>query len=288
MFQGSMVALVTPFKKGKIDKVTLRKLVDFQLKNGTDVLVPCGTTGESATMSHDEQKLVLSFVKEYVGDKVPVICGTGSNNTTEAIELTKHAKRIKAAGVLSVVPYYNKPTQTGIYRHYEEIAKKVDIPIVLYNVPGRSGVSIEPTTAVKLAKIPNIVAIKEASGNLDNVSHILSECDLTVLSGDDALTLPMMALGGKGVVSVSANIVPDRIHALTEACLNGEWEIARKLHLDLYALNKAMFIETNPIPVKSALFLKKMIAPEFRLPMTEMSQSGFQKLRAVLKEYKVI
>lgn len=288
MFQGSMVALVTPFKKGKIDKVTLRKLLDFHLKNGTDVIVPCGTTGEAATMSHEEHKMVLSFVKDYVGDKVPIICGAGSNNTEEALELTKHAKKIKAAGVLSVVPYYNKPTQTGIFKHYEYIAKKVDIPIVLYNVPGRTGVSMNPLTAMKLSKIPNIVAIKEASGCLDNVTHILSESNLTVLSGDDSLTFPMMAMGAKGVISVSANIVPDRIHALTEACLKQDWETARKLHLDLFALHKSMFIETNPIPVKSALFLMKMISSEFRLPLTPMSQEAYQNLRVVLKEKNVL
>jgi 4-hydroxy-tetrahydrodipicolinate synthase len=283
-----MVALVTPFKKGKIDKVTLRKLLDFQLKNGTDVLVPCGTTGESATMSHEEHKMVMSFVKDYVGDKVPVICGAGSNNTAEAIALSKHAKKIKAAGVLSVVPYYNKPTQEGLYKHYEQIAKSVDIPIVLYNVPGRTGISLNPVTAVKLSKIPNIVAIKEASGCLDNVTHIISDSDLTVLSGDDSLTFPMMAIGAKGVISVSANIVPDRIHALTEACLNGEWEKARKLHLDLYALHKAMFLETNPIPVKSALGLMKKMDVEFRLPLCDIRGENHQKLRVVLKEKKVI
>jgi len=288
MFQGSMVALVTPFKKGKIDKVTLRKLLDFQLKNGTDAIVPCGTTGEAATMSHDEHKMVLSFVKEYVGNKVPVICGAGSNNTEEAIALSKHAKKIKAAGVLSVVPYYNKPTQDGLYKHYEHIAKSVNIPIILYNVPGRTATALSPSTAVKLSKISNIVAIKEASGCLDNVSHILSDSGLTVLSGDDSLTFPMMAMGAKGVISVSANIVPDRVHALTEACLNGEWEKARKLHLDLYALNKSMFLETNPIPVKSSLFLMKKIEAEFRLPLCSMRQENYQKLRVVLREKKVI
>jgi 4-hydroxy-tetrahydrodipicolinate synthase len=288
MFKGSMVAIVTPFHKGKIDKVKLRKLLDFQLKNGTDAIVPCGTTGEAATMSHEEHKMVLSFVKEYVGNKVPVICGAGSNNTEEAVALSKHAKKINAAAVLSVVPYYNKPTQNGLYQHFEYIAKKVDIPIVLYNVPGRSSVALDPATAIRLSRIPNIVAIKEASGSLDSVSHILSECDLAVFSGDDSLTLPMMALGGKGVISVSANIVPDRIHALTEACLNGEWEKARALHLDLYALNKAMFLETNPIPVKSALFLMKMIGPDFRLPLCGMQRENFEKLRTILKEKKVI
>ena len=288
MFQGSMVAIVTPFKKGKIDKVTTRKLIDFHLEKGTDVIVPCGTTGESATMSQDEHEMFLSFVKEYVDGRVPVICGAGANNTEEAISLTKHAKKIKADGVLSVVPYYNKPTQEGIFKHYEAIAKAVDIPIVLYNVPGRCGVGMDPTTAIKLSKIDTVVAVKEASGCLDNVSHIVSESNLTVLSGEDPLTFPMMAIGAKGCISVTANIVPDRVHALTEACLNGDWEKGRAIHLDLFALHKAMFIETNPIPVKTALFLMKMINGEFRLPLCDMQSDNFHKLRTVLKEKNVL
>ncbi len=288
MFQGSMVALVTPFTKGRIDKVTLRKLIDFQLENGTDVIVPCGTTGEAATMSHEEHKMVLSFVKDYIGKKVPVICGTGSNNTEEAVMLTRHAKKINADAVLSVVPYYNKPTQNGIYKHYEYIAKKVDIPIVLYNVPSRTGVSMAPSTVARLAKIPNIVAIKDASGNLDNAGQILSECNIAVLSGDDALAFPMMALGGKGVISVAANIVPDRVHRLTSAMLEGDFDTARKVHFDMLPINKAMFIETNPIPVKTALFLMKKIKAEFRLPLCKLKRESLETLRTVLRETKVL
>ena len=288
MFQGSMVALVTPFRQGRVDKVALRKLIDFHVRSGTDVLVPCGTTGEAATLSHEEHKKVLSFVKNYVGNKLPVICGAGSNNTEEALELTRYAKKIRAAGVLSVVPYYNKPTQTGIYKHYEYIAKKVDIPIVLYNVPSRTGTSISPETVARLAKIPNIVAIKEASGSLDQVSLILGLCDITVLSGDDSLAYPIMTLGGKGVISVSANIVPDKVHKMTQAALEGNFIKARSIHYELLAINKAMFIETNPIPVKTALFMMKKIKAEFRLPLCGMKQENADKLRAVLRESGII
>ncbi|MBU1862393.1 MAG: 4-hydroxy-tetrahydrodipicolinate synthase [Candidatus Omnitrophica bacterium] len=288
MFHGSMVAIVTPFTNGRVDKVALKKLIDFHLQNGTDALVPCGTTGEAATLSHEEHKKVLSFVKEYVGNKIPVICGAGSNNTEEALELTRHAKKIRAAGVLSVVPYYNKPTQEGIYRHYAYIANKVDIPIVLYNVPSRTGISIAPATVARLAKIPNIVAIKEASGSLEQVSLILNQCSITVLSGDDALTFPIMALGGKGAISVTANIVPDRVHSLTQAALEGNFERARKLHFELLLLNKAMFIETNPIPVKTALSLMRKVKAEFRLPLCKMKKENIEILKLILQKNNVM
>ena len=288
MFQGSMVALVTPFIKGRVDKVALKKLLDFHLANGTDVLVPCGTTGESATLSHEEQKRVLSFVKDYIGDRIPVICGAGSNNTEEAIELAKHAKKIKAAGILSVCPYYNKPTQEGIYRHYETIAKKVNIPIVLYNVPGRTVISMAPETVARLSKIDNVVAIKEASGSLEQVSAIMNLCKLDVLSGDDSLTYPMMALGAKGCISVTANIMPKEVHDMCQAALEGNFETARKIHFKLFDINKAMFIESNPVPVKTALMLMKKIKGEVRLPLCEMRRENYDKLRTVLRKYKLI
>jgi len=288
MFEGSMVAIVTPFRKGKIDKVALRRLLDFHLKNGTDAIVPCGTTGEAATMTHEEHKMVLSFVKEYVGDKVPVICGAGSNNTDEAVELSRHVKKIRAAGVLSVVPYYNKPMQEGMYRHFETIAKKVSIPIVLYNVPGRTGTSMTPKTIARLSRISNIVAIKEASGSLDQVSQIMDSCNLTVLSGDDALCYPIMALGGKGVISVAANIIPQQMHDLTAAALAGDFVKARHLHFKYYGLFKSMFIETNPIPVKTALYLMKKINNEVRMPMTKMGSRNVADLKKVLKHVELI
>ncbi len=288
VFEGSMVALVTPFRGGKIDFKTLKRLIDFQIENGTDVIIPCGTTGESATMSHEEHRSVMSFVVDYVARRVPVICGAGSNNTLEALELVKHAKKVKADGVLVVTPYYNKPTQEGLYRHYEFLASKVDIPIILYNVPGRTGVCMAPQTVARLAKFPQFVGIKEASGSLDQVDQIRELCDLTIISGDDALTLPMIAIGARGVISVSANVVPDKVKNLVEAALRGHFDEGRKIHRELCELHKVLFVETNPIPVKTALGLMKMIEPEVRLPLCEMKPENVQKLKQVLKTLGVV
>lgn len=288
VFEGSMVALVTPFKNGKLDEKALKGLLDFHLQAKTDVIIPCGTTGESATMSHEEHRRVMSFVVEYVNRRVPVICGAGSNNTQEALGLVQHAKKIKADGVLVVTPYYNKPTQEGLYQHYEFLASKADIPIVLYNVPGRTGVCMAPATVARLAKIPNIVAIKEASGNLDQVDQILELCDITVISGDDSLTVPMMSIGARGVISVTANVAPQFVRDLVHAALDGNWDEARQIHRQLYPLSKVMFIETNPIPVKTALALMKKIRPEFRLPLTPMNPDNQKKLAAELKKLGVL
>lgn len=288
VFEGSMVAIVTPFKGGKIDFKTLKKLVDFQIENGTDVIIPCGTTGESATMSHEEHRAVMSFVIDCVDGRVPVVCGAGSNNTVEALELVKHAKKSKADGVLVVTPYYNKPTQEGLYRHYEYLAAHVDIPIILYNVPGRTGISMAPQTVARLAKLPQIVAIKEASGSLDQVDQIRELCDITIISGDDALTLPMIAIGARGVISVAANVVPDKIKNLVEAALRGHFDEGRKIHRELFELNKILFVETNPIPVKTALGLMKKISPEVRLPLCELKTENVQKLKQVLKKMGVL
>ncbi len=287
-FEGSMVALVTPFRNGKVDEKALKGLLDFHLHAKTDVIIPCGTTGESATLSHEEHRRVMSFVVEYVAGKVPVVCGTGSNNTAEALNLVQYAKKIKADGVLVVTPYYNKPTQEGLYRHYEFLASKVDIPMVLYNVPGRTSVSLAPATVARLAKIPSIVAIKEASGSLDQVDQILDMCDLVVLSGDDPLTLPMMAIGARGVISVTANIVPHLVRDLVHRALDGDWDEARQIHRQLSLLSKNLFIETNPIPVKTALGLMKKIKPEMRLPLCEMSKENQKTLSDVLKKMRLI
>ena len=287
-FEGSMVALVTPFRNGKVDEKALRGLLDFHLKNRTDVIIPCGTTGESATMTHDEHRWVMSMVVEYLHGKVPVICGAGSNNTQEALGLVQYAKKIKADGVLVVTPYYNKPTQEGLYQHYEFLAKKVDIPIVLYNVPGRTGVNLAPATVARLAKFPNIVAVKEASGNLDQVDQILSLCDLTVLSGDDGLTLPMISIGARGVISVTANVVPHLMRDLVHLALQGNFEESKQIHQQLIALNKNLFIETNPIPVKTALAMMGKIRPEFRLPLCPMTTENQSKLKVVLKNLGVL
>lgn len=288
IFEGSMVALVTPFQDGKVDKKALKGLLDFHLQAGTDVIIPCGTTGESATMSHDEHRDVMSFVVDYVAGRVPVVCGAGSNNTQEALGLIQHAKKIKADGVLVVTPYYNKPTQEGLYQHYQFLAGKVDIPIILYNVPGRTGVSLQPSTVARLSKIPNIVAVKEASGSLEQVDQILNLCDITVLSGDDPLTVPMMSIGARGVISVTANILPILVRDLVHRALEGNFEEARQIHRELFEISKVMFIETNPIPVKTALAMMGKIQPEFRLPLCAMAAENEKKLREVLKKAGVV
>ena len=282
--KGSMVALVTPFRSGKVDEPTLKRLLDFHLKNGTDVIVPCGTTGETSTLSHEEHKGVMSFVIEYVNHRVPVICGAGSNSTLEAVPFLEHAKKKGAEGVLMVTPYYNRPTQEGLFRHYEFLAKKVDIPIVVYNVPGRTGVSIAPETVARLAKIPNIIGIKEASGSLEQASRIISLCDVAVVSGEDSLTLPLLSVGATGVISVVANVAPKKEHDMVMAYLEGDIEKARKLHYGLFELSKVLFIETNPIPVKTALGLMGMITPELRLPLCEMSSGNQKELVRALKQ----
>jgi 4-hydroxy-tetrahydrodipicolinate synthase len=286
--QGSMVALVTPFKNGKVDRKAFQRLLDFHLKEGTDVLIPCGTTGESATLSHEEHRDLMTFTVEYVNGRVPVICGAGSNNTEEALGLIKHARKIGARGVLVVTPYYNKPTQEGLYRHYEYLAAKVDIPIVLYNVPGRTGVSMAPATVARLAKIPQIVAIKEASGSLEQVEQIMELCPLTVISGDDALTLPMMAVGAKGVISVAANVAPGPVREMVRKALDGQYGSARGIHRKLYPIFKTLFIETNPIPVKTALGMMGLITPELRMPLCPMSPANEKTLREALVKADVL
>ena len=288
MFKGSFVAIVTPFKDGKVDEKKFRDLVEFQIKNGTDGIVPTGCTGEAATLTHEEQKHLVKFACEVVNKRVPVIAGAGSNSTQEAVSLTAHAKKAGCDGVLSITPYYNKPTPEGQYRHYEAIAKSTDIPIMLYNVPSRTGISIKPQTVARLSKIDNIMAIKEASGSLDQVSQILSLCGITVLSGDDSLTLPMMAIGAKGVVSVVANIIPKEVHEMVSNSLEASDEKARKLHYRILPLCKAMFIETNPIPVKTSMKMLKRLNGELRLPLCEMEKENETKLKKALKEYGLL
>jgi len=288
MFKGSFVAIVTPFKNGKIDEKKFRELVEFQIKSGTDGIVPVGCTGEAATFTHEEQKRLVKLTSEIVNKRVPVVGGAGSNSTEEAIALTKHAKKSGCDGVLSITPYYNKPTPKGQYRHYAAIANAADIPVMVYNVPSRTGISIKPETVAQLSRIDNIVAIKEASGSLDQVSQILSMCDIAVLSGDDSLTLPMMALGASGVVSVVANIIPGEVHDMTASFLKGDIAKARKLHYRILPLSKAMFIETNPIPVKTAMKLFGRLNGEFRLPLCEMEKENEVKLKKALKNYGLL
>lgn len=290
MFKGSLVAIVTPFKKGRVDEKALGDLIDWHIKSGTNGIVPCGTTGESATLDYKEHHRVIKFTVEAVDKRVPVIAGTGANATDETIMITKQAEKSGVDGALLVAPYYNKPTQEGIYRHYKAVAEAVKIPIILYNVPGRTAVNILPPTVARLAEIKNIVAIKEATGDMKQVSEVIRLCGerITLLSGDDFTTLPLFALGGKGVISVTANIAPKLVSDMCALWENGNYDEARKIHFWLDPLNAAMFIETNPIPAKTALSMMGRIKEEFRLPLCEMAAANREKLKKVLKGLKLI
>jgi 4-hydroxy-tetrahydrodipicolinate synthase len=290
MVKGSLVAIVTPFVNGKLDEKRFNSLLEFQIKNGTSGIVPCGTTGESATLSLKEHERVVEITVQTVAGRVPVIAGAGSNNTAEAIRLTRYAKSAGADGVLLISPYYNKPTQKGIYLHFKAIAEEVDIPIVLYNIASRTGINIEPDTVAKLAQIKNIVAIKEASGNLSQMAQIVKVCgdNIALISGDDALTLPVLSIGGIGVISVVANIVPAQTAQLIKLFEDGKIKEAREVYYQLLPLVKAMFIETNPGPVKQALGMMGKISPELRLPLSPMLPDNEKKLRQALKGYGLI
>lgn len=284
MFSGSFVALVTPFdEQGGVDETKLAELVEFHIEKGTDGIVPCGTTGESPTLNYEEHNRVVELVVKAASGRVPVIAGAGSNSTSETIMLAEHAKQVGADAALVITPYYNKPSQEGLYQHYLKVCQSVDIPVIIYNVPGRTGVCIEPETVIRLAKAhKNIVGVKFASTNLDQISQIMSQTDLCILSGDDSLTVPMVSLGAKGVISVAANIVPEKMAMLVKAALNGENEKARKLHYEVFALCRGMFLETNPIPVKSAMAMMGMITPGFRLPLCDMSEANSAELKKIL------
>jgi len=290
-FQGSFVAMVTPFRNGKVDEAKLRELVEFHIAHGTDGLIPCGTTGESPGLTHDEHRRVVEVVIEASRGRIRVVAGTGSNSTAEAIELTKHAERAGAAGALVVNPYYNKPTQEGLYRHFRAVAESVAIPILVYNIQSRTAVNVETDTLARLARdVRNIVGVKEASGSLDQMSQVIAACgpDFSVLSGDDNITLPLLAIGGSGVVSVIANIVPRETADLVHAALDGDWKRARDLHYRLFPLARAAFLETNPIPIKEAMAMAGMLEPEFRLPMCRMSDANRERLRAILTQYALV
>jgi len=291
MFKGAMVAIVTPFKNGSVDEETYRELIEFQIENGTDAIVPCGTTGESATLSMEEHERVIEIAIEQVNKRVPVIAGTGSNNTAEAIHLTEHAKNAGADGALMICPYYNKPTQDGLYEHFKKVAETVNIPIILYNIPGRTSVNMEPATIAKLAKIPNIVGVKEASGSMKQITDIISMCDddFAVISGEDYLTFPLLCVGGKGVISVVSNVAPKDMSDLCKLFEEGKFEEAKKLFYKMLPLCHVMFVETNPAPVKAALkMMGKIPSDEVRLPLAPMKESSKEKLRAVIKEYGLI
>ena len=291
MFEGSMVAIVTPFKKGKVDEKKLAELVEFHIKNGTSAIVPCGTTGESATLSYEEHEHVIEVVIEAANKKLSVIAGTGSNNTSEAIMLTKYAKEAGADASLQVSPYYNRPTQEGLYQHFKKIADETTLPLIVYNIASRTGVNILPETMQRLSKVKNIVGVKEASGDLDQMSRIHALCGdkFGLISGDDSLTLPLLAIGGAGVVSVVSNIVPKDVAEMVSRFKKGDISGARKLHYKLLPLVRAMFIETNPIPVKTSMALLGMIdEPGLRLPMCAISQSNLEALKKALKNYGLL
>jgi 4-hydroxy-tetrahydrodipicolinate synthase len=290
-FQGSFVAMVTPFRNGTIDEGKVRELVEMHVAAGTDGLVPCGTTGESPTLSHDEHRRMVDLVVQAAAGRIPVVAGTGSNSTAEAIDLTRHAERAGASGGLVVNPYYNKPTQEGLYRHFRAVAESVAIPVLVYNIQGRTAVNVETDTLARLARdCRNIVGVKEASGSLDQMSQVIMACgpDFSVLSGDDNITLPLMAIGGRGVISVIANILPRDTAEMTHAALDGDWKRARELHYRLFPLARAAFMETNPIPIKEAMAMAGMIEPEFRLPMCRMGDANRERLRAILRQYALV
>lgn len=301
MFRGAMVAIVTPFsakggsasggKRPVVDEKKLRELIEFYIKNGTSAIVPCGTTGESTTLSFEEHDRVIEITIEAVAKRIPVIAGTGSNSTEEAVMLTCHAAKAGADASLQVAPYYNRPTQTGLYEHFKAIAQSVEIPLIIYNIPSRTGINIEPETMARLANdCKNIVGVKEASGNLNQMSCIRQLCpaDFDLISGDDSLTLPLLSIGGRGVISVVANIVPQDVADLVSAFEKGNIKKAQDMHFKLLPLIKAMFIETNPIPVKTAMGLLGMCEPHLRLPLCAMSQENLNKLKQALGDYGLL
>lgn len=289
MFQGSMVALATPLKNGKIDEDALRLIVEFQIENGTDALVPCGTTGESATLTYAEHCNVIEIVIDQAGKRVPIIAGAGSNSTHETIFLAEHAKKCGADGVLLITPYYNKPTQEGLFRHFQAVAEAVDIPQVLYNVPSRTGVNMLPETAVRLSGVKGIVGIKEASGSIDQAAYIIKNAPkkFHVISGEDSLTFPLMCMGAKGVISVAANIIPRQMSEMCGKILKGDIAGARELHYNLLDIFKGVFFETNPIPVKKALYFMGLAEDEIRLPLVTMTEGSASKLKDIMKEQHI-
>jgi 4-hydroxy-tetrahydrodipicolinate synthase len=289
MFHGAIVAIVTPFRNGRLDAPALKKLVEFQIRNGTSGIVPCGTTGESATLSFEEHEKVIDIVLQAAGGRVPVIAGTGSNNTKEAVLLTRYAKKAGADAALVITPYYNKPTQKGLVAHFKAVAGEVDIPVILYNVPGRTGVNMTAETVALLSEEKNIVGVKEASGNLTQICDILrmTSPKFCVLSGDDGLYFPLLALGAKGVISVVSNVAPREMADLYEAFASGQTARAREIHFRLWPLMQALFIETNPIPVKTAVAMMGLIREEFRLPLCGMSDANRKALAKVLSGLKI-
>ena len=290
MFKGSMIPIVTPFKEGRLDEEGLKSLIEFHIENGSDAIIPCGTTGESATLTHKEHEQLIETCLEAVNGRLPVIAGTGSNSTDEAVKLTRYAQKAGADGALLITPYYNRPTQEGLYQHYRSIALETDLPLILYNVPSRTGTNMLPETVARLSEMPGIVGIKEASGSLRQICDIIHLCgeQCRVFSGDDFTNYAILTAGGYGIISVTANIVPGRIAAMWDAFESGDYALSRDIHYELINLHNAMFLETNPIPVKAALSLMGKIGPEMRLPLTSMSSGPLEKLKKVMTDYKLL
>jgi 4-hydroxy-tetrahydrodipicolinate synthase len=290
MFRGSIVAIVTPFDNQKIDEPNLRELIEFQIAHGTDGIVPCGTTGESATLTHEEHHQVIDFTIKVVNGRIPVIAGTGSNSTQESISLTRHAKAAGADGALLITPYYNRPTQKGLVAHFRAVAEAVEIPMIIYNVPSRTGVNMLPESIAELADIPHIVGVKEASGSLQQITELITLCQdrIDVLSGDDFIVMPILSVGGKGVISVVANVAPGLMADMVDAFEAGDFRKASKIQRDAFPLCQAMFLETNPIPVKTSLALMGKIKGDLRLPLVGMSEGNLKKMKDVLAKYKLI
>jgi len=290
MFRGSYVAIVTPLKDGKVDESALRKLVDYQIEKGTDGIVPCGTSGESATLTYEEHCKVIDIVIDQTNKRVPVVAGSGSNSTHETVFLTEHAKKAGADGALLITPYYNKPSQEGLYQHFKYVAERVDLPIILYNVPGRTACNILPETVIKLSKIPNIVSIKEASGSLEQAAAIIegTDKDFGLLAGEDSLIYPLLCLGSNGVISASVNACPADVAELYDSFAAGNYKRAQELHYKLLPLFEAFFMETNPVPVKKALNLMGMLGPEVRLPLVPMTEEGTAKMKAVMEKAGIL
>jgi 4-hydroxy-tetrahydrodipicolinate synthase len=290
MLKGAITAIVTPFKNGQLDEEAYRELIEFQIKGGIHGIVPCGTTGESATLSHAEHKRVVETCIDQVKKRVPVIAGSGSNNTAESIDLTKHAQNAGADYALMITPYYNKPTQEGLFQHYKTVASQTKIPIVVYNVPSRTSLNLLPETMARLAEIPNIVAIKEATGDLKQCAKVIQLCGdkITVLSGDDFTVLPLLCVGGQGVISVVSNVAPADMAGMCNAFFQGDLAGARKLHYKMWPLMEAMFYETNPTPAKTALKMMGKITGEVRQPLCPLASQNEEKLRQVMQKYGLI
>ena len=290
MFEGVLTALVTPFRDGVIDEPALQELVERQIAAGVDGLVPCGSTGESATLSHAEHRRAVEIVVQAARGRVPVVAGTGSNNTREAVELTQHAKEAGADGALLISPYYNKPTQEGLVEHFAEIARRTSFPLIVYNIPGRTASNLLPDTMRRLAEIEQVVGVKESSGDLDQVAHVVAATpdDFAVLSGDDWATLPMLAIGGSGVISTAGNLVPSDMVELVRAFRAGDVARAQAVHYRLLPLLDVLFCETNPIPVKAALALRGLVLDEIRLPLTKLTEPSRERLQLVMKEFGLL